>query len=63
VKQTHRTPKLENPGAGGRGATRRRMKAGTVELDDVLRQFSENLDAAAADEPFVRAMQAAKQSK
>ena len=26
MKATHRTPKKENPGAGGRGAVRRRMK-------------------------------------
>lgn len=31
-KSTHRTPRLENPGAGERGATRRRMNIKAISL-------------------------------
>jgi hypothetical protein len=43
VKQTHRTPKTENPGAGGRGAMRRR---GTMNAARNLttKQISDELD-------------------
>jgi hypothetical protein len=35
VKKTHQTPKTDNPGAGGRGATRRRAIGGLPHLKTV----------------------------